>query len=185
MTQELRQLSAKRRYLVGRWRLLVGGGLPLALLAASLAVGGCGGGSSSSRVASSSSSAASLSRAQLVARADAICARVNAEVAGLRPKVASPLEFAVVVPRSAVFQQRAVRELSALTPPPAIAVAWRQLVAYRRELADGLVALAGQRKGGDARGGKGVPGPGLLLPRTLVLAAERDGLKGCLVSGYS
>src|ERR1700679_3390120 len=102
MTREPTQLSGKRAHLERRRRSLAAGSLLLASLAASLAVGGCGGGSSSPPVAGASSSG-SPAQAKFVASADNICSRVNTEVANLRPKVASPLAVAVVMPRTAAF----------------------------------------------------------------------------------
>jgi hypothetical protein len=152
------------------------------MLAAAFAAGGCGGGSGKAAAVSPPPSGGPLSQAQLVAKADAICARVDTEISDVKPVAPGPAEIAVVAPRSAALQRSAVAELSRLTPPPAVAPAWQRLIAYRRTLAEGLAKLASYAKQGDPRGVQAA-GAALRLPRTLLASVRRAGLQRCLVSG--
>ncbi|MGN6371439.1 MAG: hypothetical protein ACTHM1_00365 [Solirubrobacteraceae bacterium] len=84
-------------------------------IAAILLASGCGGASKSKP----------LSRAELTAKADAICRRVIPEVNWEHVK---PEELPRVVNRLAKLEEQAADELGALTPPPAMADEWRLIV---------------------------------------------------------
>ncbi len=94
-----------------------------ALAAASLA--GCGG--SSNRA--------------FIAQADAICKRVNGELAAATPAGKSAKELIQVVPRHAALERGALNELARLAPPSALSGSWRAMLADRQKLADALVEL--------------------------------------------
>ncbi|HEY2142002.1 MAG TPA: hypothetical protein VGG98_08080 [Solirubrobacteraceae bacterium] len=78
----------------------------------------------------------------MIARADAICRRLNAELAASKPASQGVHEIARVAPRRAALEQAAVSELSKLMPPAKIAREWQRVVAYRRTLAQELVKAA-------------------------------------------
>ncbi len=78
---------------------------------------GCGG--------SSSASSKPLTREELTSKANAICKRVIAEVDWSK---VNPSELPRVVDRLAALEEQAAGELEKLTPPPAIADEWREIV---------------------------------------------------------
>lgn len=86
------------------------------LAAAAVAASGCGG---------SASSSTPLTRAQLNAKASAICRRVISAVDWSK---VNPAELPRTVNRLATFEERAASELEKLTPPPSIADEWRLFV---------------------------------------------------------
>jgi hypothetical protein len=118
--------------------------IAVSLAAATLAVSGCGGGSgttsSSSGGGSSGSGAANsngsekiLNVAELAIKADAACARVNADLKAMN--IRTRQEYGTVLPRVAAQEQAAFTELSQLKPPASVAAGWRQLVTGGQTLA--------------------------------------------------
>jgi hypothetical protein len=86
-----------------------------ALVATTFAAAGCGG----------SSKPKPLTRAELTAKANAICRRVIAEVDWSK---VSPRALPRVVGRLAALEERAAAELDKLTPPASMADTWRFIV---------------------------------------------------------
>jgi hypothetical protein len=163
-----------------RWRY--GGSLLLA--AGALALGGCGGASSSARssegfTSASPASGSSLSRSAFIARADAICKRLNAEMAKVKAKSTSLPEITRVAPVHAALEQGAVSELGQLVPPSSIAREWQQIVAYRRTLAAELVKLGKDAKAKDSAGVKALTASKRSVHKQLLAAGAQAGFKDC------
>jgi hypothetical protein len=131
-------------------------------LATTLAAAGCGG--SSKTTSTTASTAASptatqstattastqttsptpgpaLTRAALIARADAICAHLHAQLATLSTN--SRNGFAVVLPRAAAYERAEVAQLSTLTPPASMAEEWQRVLSGAKKFAEGS-AKAGE-----------------------------------------
>ncbi len=122
----------------------------LILLAVVISATGCGGGTSSDRSSGSSRAAATvLSKEQLVAKADAICQRMNNEFAADEPKSQDVAETARLTPQRAVLEQRVVAELSELKPPATIAGQLRRIISARRTLAQELAEVGRDAKNND------------------------------------
>lgn len=133
---------------------------PLALIAAVLAVGGCGSSSSkgstsakessvagqtaasSGEASKQGSAGAALSAAQLVGRADAICKRYNARIARLPNTVHNAADYAHIAPPRVALYKAALAELNKLTPPASLASDWQRMIAARAALAKALSRLA-------------------------------------------
>jgi hypothetical protein len=105
-------------------------GLCLAWAAALLGAYGCGGSSSSSKP---------LTRAELTAKADAICRRVTGEVDWSKVK---PATLPTVAGRLAGLEEQAASELDELTPPASMLAEWRLIVDGFRLTAPQLRQLA-------------------------------------------
>jgi hypothetical protein len=134
----------------------------LALLALT-ASAGCGGsndathagGRAASTAAVHTSSAresprsASGGDARFVARAEGICSDVLTQLK--HSKLAQPTiaELARVTPTHVAIEQRGIRALSKLEPPPALASRWRQMLGYMRTLTSELGALGKAAKAHD------------------------------------
>jgi hypothetical protein len=123
-----------------------------AVALAAIALAGCGGSGDSASsstfaanagesTSSAGSSGSSALGSQLVTSADAICKRLNAELALDEPKSLSTREVARYAPQRAAEERAAVAKLSRLTPPPAGAHEWAQILSYRRTLAAELALL--------------------------------------------
>jgi hypothetical protein len=113
----------------------------LALAVAALAASGCGGSKSSGKTASASQARSSsgqaqssnhggsptgpLTRAELIARADAICASVNARRASLKRLSHG---YVAKLPWLASYEHAAFAQLGRLIPPVSMAGDWRQIV---------------------------------------------------------
>jgi hypothetical protein len=170
----------------------------LAVLAATsalaLVVFGCGGSSksSTSKTASSSTQASTgseasgggspaptgtLTPAQLIAKGNAICYRLNARRSSI--VVATPHDYERLVPPLAAYELASAAEMSKLTPPPSMAADWRRIVAGSR-----LIALATGRfrKSADAgNAAKSRPLDAMLTKGIdeLTSAAKHAGLSEC------
>lgn len=119
--------------------------IALALTAMAVATTGCGssGKSSTSSPGSSSSvehaagattsAGGPLSRSQLIAAGDSICYRLNAK--RLSTRIGSPKDYAREIPPLAAYELDGAEEMAKLTPPPALARDWSQMVASARKIA--------------------------------------------------
>lgn len=102
------------------------------------AVTGCGG---------SAGSRTTLTRAELIAKADAICGRVNQRRELVTIK--KPQDFLTLLPAFATYERAAYAEFDKLTPPAALAGGWRELVLQAQTIARdtstvGVYAKAGR-----------------------------------------
>jgi hypothetical protein len=111
----------------------------IAIIAAA-ALSGCGGSSDAARTASPVANQPSAS-APAIVRADAICQRLNTELAANLPKKVTTRILAALTPRNAALEQKAVSELAKLEPPKGSAKEWQQVISYRRALAHALTEL--------------------------------------------
>jgi hypothetical protein len=168
-----------------------------ALAAVALSAAGCGGGSSTAatgNVAASSPSAATgknaqasgaLSKPQLVAQADAVCKRLNTELARVQAKSETAQEALRVVPRNIALERRALAELNGLRPAPSLAKGWAQIIADRKVLVDELAKLLDDASKGDKAGIRKLAQSKQLAHTTLNQAAKAQGFKDCGVLGQS
>ncbi len=113
----------------------------LALAASVLAASGCGGSTKASSQAASTTVAGSpagatatqtapsgpLTRAQLIEKGEAICYRLNVKRSSTR--ISQPGDYERFVPVLAATELAAATEMGNLTPPPALAGEWREMIA--------------------------------------------------------
>jgi len=166
------------------------------VIAACLLATGCGGAPARGRGASAStgesthtgrtaaippaaSSVNTSSTTGFIARADAICARVNDEIPN--PKSAGTTMAAVAreVPGIAAIERRGVAELKALSPPATLAQQWRRIVGYRSTLAGKLVPLIRYARQRDLRKVAALGQVKARVHHVLFLAARRIGSQQC------
>ncbi len=143
----------------------------VALLIAALSVAGCGAGNGTT--------AAGQSPAKFVASADAICTRLNSEIAEEAPNNAGMTEVAHVASRHALTEQAILSELGKLVPPVSLAHGWKQLVAYRQQRVENLKSLAKYAASNDVRGVSSVAKTGEGLLARLRAAANGVGSRAC------
>lgn len=151
-----------------------------------LAAGGCGGSGGASRTATAAAaeraetapSRGNVPPPQFVARAEAICSRVNKalEKAPANPAI---VQVVRVGSHNAALERSAVAELGKLRPPASLARDWGRIVGYRRALAGELVKLARYAQTGDVRGLSAVAASKGRLHKELSQLATREGLNDC------
>lgn len=148
------------------------GALALTLLATMLAAAGCGGSSKTTETTASTTtttgastpavpttasvpavtvtvaSGKPLSRAQWIAKGDAICVRLSNELEGLSVKKAA--ELPRVLPLEAAYVRNEVAQLAKLVPPASKASDWQQFLTAGLQWAEGSAKLAEDGKLGDA-----------------------------------
>jgi hypothetical protein len=146
----------------------------LGLATTTLAICGCGGSSESS------GSSKTLTREDLIAKANAICARVNARRAsthyGALPEVAR------VAPQLAAYEQTAATELSKLAPPTSMANDWQQIVSSAQALAGYTFRIGDYARSKKVAAAQPLFGLIQHSHRQLVLTATADGLTECAKS---
>jgi hypothetical protein len=90
---------------------------------------------------SSGSPGKALTAAALVARADAICRRLNDELVAAKDEIRTTQDIVRIAPQRVAVEQTALHELSKLTPPTAMAGAYEQTLASRRTLIEDTTKL--------------------------------------------
>jgi hypothetical protein len=170
--------------------LRVRGALLMAAATLSLTASGCGGGSShvqpseppgtSSHLDSSgAASSDSRSTAEFIARSDAICRRLNTRLAiGVSGNL-TVREMARLMPPRAGLEGETASELSRLKPPTELARYWRQILTYRRMLADELGQLGRDAKAKDLKAVKALFPSKRRAHSKLSALATRAGFKDC------
>jgi hypothetical protein len=162
----------------------------LALVATTLAASGCGSGTKTPSQTTTPSLAqpplpglaaqhrGPLTRAELIAAADAICYRVNVVLG--QSKLRTPRDFARVMPPIGAYEEKAVAQMRKLIPPASMRRSWTQIVNNAKILADSIVTIGRdvmessdikRAHEANVRAGKA---------RQLMLAtAQREGFKDC------
>jgi hypothetical protein len=131
----------------------------LALAATALAASGCGGSSkSSSQTATTTAQVASsaqttpatqtqppsttppLTKAELIAKADPICALLTARRDA--NKVRSKQDYIRTIGELSPYEQQTISELSALTPPASLAAVWSEILASYKTIHASLATIA-------------------------------------------
>ncbi len=158
----------------------------LALTAVTLAAAGCGGsqetkshGGASTRSSSTTGQAGATRSvsAGFIARADAICARTNAEL------YASPVTkaqgYAIVAPQYAVYFRTETAELSKLTPPTPMANDWRQIVGGFQMVSEDLAKVGENLQKHAAKAAGSLFTAANTTREHIIAIAARDGFKDC------
>lgn len=137
----------------------------IALTATMLAVCGCG------------SSSKPLTRAELTAKADAICKTVTTKISSKRANTTQ--EIARLAAELASFEQSALTNLSKLVPPAELESDWKQFVAGAQTLAENTAKLGEYAKANNLKAAKGLLTSSEAVQKQMVAIAKRDGLTAC------
>lgn len=165
-----------------------------------LGLGGCGGGSNSSDVNSAGAtpgattktsgpttsqgqSSSSDQQANLTASAEAICRRLNAQLAADKPANQSLSEIVRVTPTHVALELRNVDELSKLTAPASLAGTWQRIISYRRKLAEELGELDRAAKANDLAGIQALGASKQRVHHQLAALAGQAGFTACATVG--
>jgi hypothetical protein len=119
------------------------------------------------------------------ATAAAICSRLSRAITDPKGTVLNPKSLARLAPRHAALEEKAVKELSALTAPASIAADWLRIVAYRRRLAEELAKLSRAAKADDVAGINRLGAVKKSLHKELSSLAAHDGISACGKAGHS
>lgn len=120
---------------------------------------------------------------RFVAQADAICQRLNAQFAASKPNSQDVSEIARIAPERTALEEQTVVELSHLEPPPAVAVAFRKIVADRRTLAQELAQLGDAAKRKDTKELNRLAASKLRMHSQLHGVASTAGFESCGLVG--
>jgi hypothetical protein len=162
------------------------------LATVALAAVGCGGKSDASTTKSASAVAARTQSTtpaaagpeqQFITHADGICQRTNARLAQSGPKGEKTAELVAGVVEHETIERRAVAELGGLKPSPALASAWGKMLSDRRDLANGLGALAAATKREDQAAISTLGKSKKSLHADLTKVASATGFKDCAKVG--
>jgi hypothetical protein len=155
----------------------------LALAATTLAASGCGGTTKSSSQAAPPAQAEShtqtgpLTRTELIAKADAICSRVNAQLASTA--IRSTHDYARLLPQVAAYEQTELAELGKLTPPASMASDWQQILASTRTLAGDTAKIAEYAKSNNLKAARALLTTATTAQQQMLATAKRNGFKDC------
>jgi hypothetical protein len=176
----------------------------LALLATTLMAAGCGG---SSKAGETSTSAATtptttaagttaaantapvptvtvkiasgkpLTRAQWIAKGDAICARLNRELDAISVKTAA--ELPRVLPQEAAYERAEVAQLATLVSPASSAKDWQEFLNATLQWAEGSAKLAEYGRFGDAITRTPLAATVIGIHEHVMKIAKRNGFRAC------
>ena len=143
--------------------------IALALAATAFTAGGCGGSSKATSTASGGTTATAtqtttaaasqttttavklasgkpLTRAQWIAKGDAICARLNTQLSATVVK--SPSDLERVLPQATLYERSALAQLSSLVPPSRYRSPWLHLLSNVEHWAANSAAMAAETHSG-------------------------------------
>jgi hypothetical protein len=126
-----------------------------------------------------SGSGKSLSVAQLITRADAVCKQLSAELDLPSNGAHTELQMVTVVPRRAELQQAALTELGKLVPPASIAHDWDEILAVRRALIAESGKIAGYAAEKNKQAVQGVLASSVGNVHRMTIVSHRIGFKYC------
>jgi hypothetical protein len=145
-----------------------------------LALTGCGESSRATATPATASTPPSNSSTELIAQADAICKRLNDQIAATSPgKRDSPLQLSRNALQHAALERKAARDLSRLTPPKSLAHDWAQMLAYVRRLSAELATLGRYWKLNETQGIRTLAASKKQVHQKLSAIASRDCFKDC------
>jgi hypothetical protein len=85
----------------------------------------------------------------------------------------------MIVARRVALERAGLKELGALTPPPAIAEDWRRLLALRHTIVKDLEKLAVDAQMGNTAGERAVLASSTDIEQRMTVPAEHAGVKVC------
>lgn len=173
-----------------RLRLRAGAASLAPLLAIALAAGGCGGsskaqpqGSSPTNELAAPNAKSPRARSSLIPAADAICKQLNAKLASERSAPRDDGELARGTRRHLALERATLLELTKLKVPASLAQDWKQVLGYRRALAEELTTLVRYAETHNDKGIGALKASKLRLHRRLYEIASRTGFKDCALVG--
>ncbi len=137
----------------------------IALAVMALAASGCG------------SSSKPLTRAELTAKANAICKTVTAKISS--KSAGTQQQLGRLAEELSSFEQTALASLSKLVPPVELETDWKRFVAGAQTLAENTAKLGEYAKKNNLQAAKGLITTSEATQKQMVVIAKRDGLTAC------
>ena len=159
----------------------------VAAIAAMLAAAGCGKSSTTATTGSAATAASTdavaktgsaLSDAALIAKANAICGRVNAKVAAIDARTPNSNEFGQRVTQTANAESNGILALRGLTPSASMTNDWQQIVASAHTLAEETSQLGAYLQVKDSRSRAQLSNISAIEAQIRAIT-KRDGFKDC------
>lgn len=122
-----------------------------------------------------------LTRAQLTSKADSICRTVSAklEAASKGESVNTPQELQRLTTKVSGFEQKALSELTALVPPPALEAQWQRFVDGAQRIAEATTRIGEYIATKNTAASKAVISEVQATQKQMVAIAKRNGFKDC------
>jgi hypothetical protein len=122
-----------------------------------------------------------LTRAQLTSKADSICRTVTAklEAASKGESANTPQQLERLTTKVSGFEQKALTELTALVPPPALEAEWKRFVSGAQMLAEDTAKVGQYVASKNTAAGKAVISQVEATQKRMVAIAKRNGFKDC------
>jgi hypothetical protein len=122
-----------------------------------------------------------LTRAQLTSKANSICRTVTAELeaASKGESANTPQQLERLTVKVSGFEQKALTELTALVPPPALEAQWQRFVDGAQSLAEDTAKIGEYIANKNTAAGKAVISDAEATQKRMVAIAKRNGFKNC------
>ncbi len=137
----------------------------LMLASAALVTSGCG------------SSEKPLTRAELTAKANAICKTVTAKISS--KSISTEQQISQVAGELAGFEQTALANLSKLVPPAELEADWKKFVSGAQTLAENTAKLGEYARAKNLKAAKALILSSENTQKQMTEIAKRDGLSAC------
>jgi hypothetical protein len=120
-----------------------------------------------------------LTREQLIAKGDLICARANLKLKTMSS--ATRQDTARLLPQAAGYERIQATELSKLVPPASLASDWKQIVAGIQKFSELSIRAAEYLQAKNTSAATSIVQAANTTQRQLTAIAKRDGFKDCAV----
>jgi hypothetical protein len=130
-------------------------------------------------MSNTSKKSSAVTAAHFIARADAVCERLDLELGVGEPPHLTIQELVHRAPMHALLERRALKKLARLDAPTALAGDWHRILLLREALAQDLVALGRDAQLDDQDGIRKIVASKRRLHHVLFTLAARDGFRYC------
>ena len=122
-----------------------------------------------------------LTRAQLTSKADSICRTVTAklEAASKGASASTPQQVERLTTKVSGFEQKALSELTALVPPPALEAQWQRFVDGAQRIAEATARIGEYIASKNTAASKAVISEVQATQKRMIAIAKRNGFKDC------
>lgn len=119
----------------------------------------------------------SLTRTQLIAKGDAICARAHTKLSAM--SASTQKEFARLLPQAAIYDNTESNELSELVPPASMAHDWAQIISSAHLYGEYISRVADYARANNFRSATPLLHASENVQKQLIAVATHDGFKHC------
>ena len=121
-----------------------------------------------------------MTRAELTARADAVCRRMNTMRHSITTGIASfERDYVLLLPPLVAYERSAVTELGRLTPPASLAGDWQEIITNIRTLTKNTATTIEYARSNNLKGLSELNTPDNEADQRIFAIATRDGFSDC------